>query len=96
MTGSNQDRNDTVTMTPADIKEMMTSAAREGARQALAEVGLGDEYAGTDVRNLRSLMKTFRLAKKTAFTAFIQQVTNFLFIIILLGVAAKFGLKFAG
>jgi hypothetical protein len=49
-----------------DINEQtLRTIVREETRQALKEVGLADEDAGNDVRDLRSLITDWRSIKKT-------------------------------
>ena len=47
------------------LAEMLELAAHDGARRALHELGLGDEDAPADVRELRSLLEVWRDFKKT-------------------------------
>ncbi len=53
----------------------VTAAAKEGAREALKQIGLGDENAINDVREFRDLISAWRFAKKTAFETFVKWVT---------------------
>jgi len=49
-----------------DLNEQtLRTIVREETRQALKEVGLADEDAGNDVRDLRSLITDWRSIKKT-------------------------------
>ncbi len=49
-----------------DINEQtLRTIVREETRQALKEVGLADDDAGNDVRDLRSLITDWRSIKKT-------------------------------
>ena len=49
-----------------DINEQtLRTIVREETRQALKEVGLADDDAGNDVRDLRSLITDWRSLKKT-------------------------------
>lgn len=49
-----------LTFEAAELRAMLEKAAEEGARKALASVGLHDEDAASDVRDLRSLMSDWR------------------------------------
>ena len=40
----------------AEFEEMLARAARQGARRALADVGLEGQDAALDIRDLRSLL----------------------------------------
>jgi hypothetical protein len=44
----------------SELRAMLEKAAEDGARKALASVGLHDEDAASDVRDLRSLMSDWR------------------------------------
>jgi hypothetical protein len=49
-----------------DLNEQtLRTIVREETRQALKEVGLADDDAGNDVRDLRSLITDWRSLKKT-------------------------------
>ncbi|HCS22934.1 MAG TPA: hypothetical protein DIW20_04215 [Rhodospirillaceae bacterium] len=90
-------KNDTpVTLTQGELQSMLDKAAESGARKALHDIGLADDQAGTDVRDLRSLLSAWRVGKRTAFKVAVQNITNLLFVMILLGVAVKLGIKFGG
>lgn len=43
-----------------ELRAMMEAAAEEGAKKALASVGLHDQEAADDVRDLRRLMADWR------------------------------------
>lgn len=48
------------------LAEMLSRAAHDGAKQALKEIGLADDGAGADVRELRSLLESWRQFKQAA------------------------------
>ena len=54
----------TVTLTTTELEAMLTRAAEAGAKQALHSVGLHDEKASHDVRDLRDLIESWRDAKR--------------------------------
>lgn len=85
-----------VCMTALELQSMLDKAAESGARKALHDIGLADDQAGIDVRDLRSLLSAWRVGKRTAFKVAVQNVTNMLFVLILIGVAVKMGIKFGG
>jgi hypothetical protein len=53
----------------AELRAMMEKAAEEGAKKALASVGLHDEDAADDVRNLRNLLSDWREFRSAAMRA---------------------------
>jgi len=75
------------------LQALATAAAREGARQALAAVGLEDEKAIDDVRDLRSLLKAWRETKKTAWRTTVGFTTKAILVLLLLGLAVKLKLS---
>ena len=62
-------------MDPAELAALLDQAAEKGARRALESVGLHDDNAGNDVRDLRNLIDGWRSAKKSALDAFAKWVT---------------------
>jgi uncharacterized membrane protein YjgN (DUF898 family) len=52
-------------MDEAEIKLLVEKAAKEGARQALRDIGLSDEEAYDDVKELRGLLDAWRETKRT-------------------------------
>ena len=52
-------------MTEKELEEIIRQAAHEGAVQALKEVGLSDEEAYDDVKELRGLLDAWRATKTT-------------------------------
>lgn len=72
----------------------MARAAKAGARQALADVGLDGTDAALDIRDLRSLLDCVRFVRRTAVQTTVHIVTTGLILAMLAGVALK--LKFFG
>lgn len=70
----------------AELKEMLREAAEWGAKRALADIGLHDDEAGDDVKELRGLLETWRDAKKTAFKTTVSWLTKGFLILIIGGV----------
>ncbi|PHX98296.1 MAG: hypothetical protein CK529_13665 [Rhodospirillaceae bacterium] len=73
-------------MTDAELSPILEKAAECGARRALAAIGLCDEKAAGDVRDLRGVLEAFRLAKSTAWTTIVRLVTAAIFAAIIAGV----------
>jgi hypothetical protein len=55
-----------VRMPDAEFEAILTRAAEEGAKRALADVGLDGDEAALDIRDLRSLVDCIRLVRRTA------------------------------
>ena len=56
-----------------ELNTFLSAIAERGAYNALQQVGLGDADAGPDIRDLRDLMKGYRFAKKTIWSATLIQ-----------------------
>lgn len=68
---------------PTDhLERALANAARLGAKAALREIGLHDENAVYDVRDLRSLLDAWRSAKSAAWKTVVTSVTAALLAII--------------
>ncbi len=75
-----------------DIDELaLRKIIREEMKSALKEVGLHDEEAGDDVRDLRSLITDWRGIKKTVLNTLAKAGTLFVLGLLMLGAWAKFG-----
>lgn len=65
-------------ITEEALQKMLDRAAERGADKALEKVGLGDENAGKDVRDLRDLLTSWRDVKRTVLRTIVKDVTTFL------------------
>ena len=59
-------------ITKCELELLLEHASKEGAKKALNELGLHDENAPTDIRDLRELLKAFRMAKKDSFRILVK------------------------
>lgn len=75
------------------LEALLEKAAHEGARQALAEIGLHDEEAVADVRDLRELITAIRLMKKGAWGAVGSIVAKVMLLALVLGLLWLAGIK---
>ena len=62
--------------TQQELTALVELAAQAGAKKALADLGLHDEGAGEDVKELRNLLEAWREAKKTAFGTAVKVITT--------------------
>jgi len=62
-------------VTEEEMALMIERAAEAGAKKALRDVGLSDEDANSDVKELRNLLDTWRITKRTAVKTIVQAVT---------------------
>ena len=74
-----------------DLNEQtLRTIVREETRQALKEVGLADDDAGNDVRELRSLVSDWRGMKKVVWQTIAKAGTVFVLGLLMLGAWSKF------
>ncbi len=59
-------------LSKCELELMLEQASKKGAKAALAEIGLHDDHAPTDIRDLRELLSAFRMAKKDSFRILIK------------------------
>ena len=60
------------TLTPEQLEAMLDRAAKKGARQALCDLGLADLDAANDIKELRSLLDSWRDTKKSIWKTLVQ------------------------
>jgi len=58
------------TLTESEMDALIAKSAHIGAKRALADLGLHDENAATDIREIRSILDGYRVAKKGFLSAF--------------------------
>lgn len=78
-----------VRMPKEEFEEFLELAAERGAKRALADVGLIDEHAANDIRDLRSLLSAVRIARHTAWQTVVRLITAGLIMALIAGVAIK-------
>lgn len=83
-------RNETITLSEPQLRDMLEEAAEAGAKKALRAVGLHDDDAPGDVHDLRGLLEAWRSTKKAALSTAVKVLTTALLsaIIAALGLAA--------
>tara|TARA_R110002126_G_scaffold254310_1_gene397424 strand:- start:241 stop:489 length:249 start_codon:yes stop_codon:yes gene_type:complete len=76
-----------------DLKDQqqLRTIVREEMKFALKEIGLHDDEAGDDVRDLRSLITDWRGMKKTVWNTIARAGTVFVLGLLMLGAWSKFG-----
>lgn len=75
----------------ATLRALVEEASEEGARRALARLGLEDAGAGKDMAELRELLAAWRDAKRSAIKTALGWVVNMLLALVLVGLAVKLG-----
>ena len=78
-----------VRMPDAEFEAILTRAAEEGAKRALADVGLDGPEAAHDIRELRGLLDAFNEAKKTAGLTIVKMLVTGLVMALLAGAFVK-------
>ena len=76
---------DRITLSSAALREMMEDAAEQGARRTLARLGLDDEKAVADLREVRDMLSAWRTARKVMWETTIRIVTTVMLGAIALG-----------
>jgi len=75
---------------PDQLERALANAARLGAKAALREIGLHDEAAADDVRELRGLLDAWRDARRTAWQSIVKTATMALLAVFAAGLAIRF------
>jgi hypothetical protein len=78
-----------VRMPDAEFEALMARAAEEGAKRALADVGLDGQEAAFDIRDLRSLLASIRFVRRTAVQTAVRMITTGVILALLAGIAVK-------
>lgn len=68
-----------------ELHDFLTSVAREGASQALGNVGLNDENAIYDLKDLRDALRAFRVFRKGAIQQLGRELINGIKWVLILG-----------
>lgn len=63
------------TITPEELEEMLDRAARKGAKEALASIGLLDDSAQKDIVEMRGLLEAWRDTRRSIWTTAIKVTT---------------------
>lgn len=64
-----------ITMTEEQLKKIVKEAYAEGAKQLRKNLGLDDEDAAEDIKDLRSILQAYRTAKNVAWQTIIKYMT---------------------
>ena len=59
-------------LTPEELEAMLDRAAKKGATEALRSLGLQDEDAAGDIRDMRSLIDAWRMTKKSIWSTTVK------------------------
>ena len=64
-----------IKLTPDDLENMLDRAAKKGASEALRELGLQDQDAANDIRDMRGLLEAWRYTKKSIWATTVKMGT---------------------
>jgi hypothetical protein len=78
-----------ICLSEAEFERMLERAAEQGARRALADVGLEGKDAAIDVRDLRSLLECLRFVRRTAVQTAVRLVTTGILLALIAGLAIR-------
>lgn len=76
-------------MTARELERLLERAAEAGARRAMQEVGIDGTDAAEDIRDLRSLLAGFRMARQTAVQTAVRIITTGILLALMAGIAIK-------
>ena len=78
-------------MDDKQLEIIILAAAQEGAKQALKDIGLSDEEAYDDVKELRGLLDSWRATKATEGHTIARMVTTALLTALAVGIYMSWG-----
>lgn len=78
-------------MNEAELELLIQKAAKRGAEEALREVGLQDEDANYDIRELRELLDAWREARRAVTTTITRAITMGVLSLLAVGAYMKWG-----
>lgn len=77
-------------MTNSEFEQMLDRVAKSGAKAALADVGLVDPDAASDIQTIRDMLKGFRVFKAEAWSVTIKGLGRIIGWAVVLSIAALF------
>jgi len=78
-------------MTDAELELLIDRAAKKGAKEALKDIGLSDEEAYDDVKELRGLLEAWRSTKTAVGQTVARVITTALLAALALGLYMGWG-----
>ena len=80
-----------VKLSPEELEDMLDRSAKRGAKLVLRELGLQDETAAVDIREIRSLLDTWRQTRLSIWNTFVKITTIAVFTFIGAAIWMKLG-----
>ena len=78
-----------ILVSEAELETILARAAEQGAKRALADVGLEGKEAALDIRDLRSLLECLRFVRRTAVQTAVRLITTGILLALIAGLAIK-------
>ena len=78
-------------MEQSEIEVIIQAAAQRGAKQALKDIGLSDQEAYDDVRELRGLLDSWRATKQTIGHTIARMLTTAIVTALAVGIFMSYG-----
>tara|TARA_A200000113_G_scaffold185939_1_gene172907 strand:+ start:1312 stop:1605 length:294 start_codon:yes stop_codon:yes gene_type:complete len=82
-------KEDQICMSKDAFEKLIEDACCRAARKALHQIGLHDENATQDIKDLRDLLDSLRVAKSVAFKTLIRWITLGFIALLLAGVLSN-------
>jgi hypothetical protein len=80
-----------IKLTTEELEEMLDRSAKRGAKLVLRELGLHDETAAVDIREIRGLLDTWRQTRLSIWNTFVKITTIAVFTFIGAAIWMKLG-----
>jgi hypothetical protein len=80
-----------IKLTTEELEEMLDRSAKRGAKLVLRELGLHDETAAVDIREIRGLLDTWRQTRLSIWNTFVKITTIAVFTFIGAAIWMKIG-----
>lgn len=78
-----------IALPAAEVEALLERLAETGARRDLHDVGLDGQNAAEGIRDLRSLLVGFRVAKQTAVETAVRRITTGILLELMAGIAIR-------
>jgi len=75
------------------LEKIINRAAEQGAKQALKDIGLSDEEAYDDVKELRGLLDAWRATKSTVGQTMARMLTTSILTALAVGIWMSWGVE---
>jgi hypothetical protein len=80
-----------IKLSTEELEDMLDRSAKRGAKLVLRELGLQDESAAVDIREIRSLLETWRHTRQSIWNTFVKITTVTVFTFIAAAIWMKIG-----